>query len=425
MMNRYMLSRAAAGAMLAGLAALTAGGPATAAEIGVMGASNPDLRGTPPAASQRLLVTGDAVFQNEEIVSGPNGLGFAMFPDQTTLTIAPNSRIVLDEYVYDPETATGGVAMTLTRGALRFVGGRITKSADATIRTPTATIGIRGGAAMIETEEDGAGRVTFVAGEYARVASGDETVVISRTGGVAEFGAIDSPSAAYAGVIDAATTAIIAARFSSAGNGGAAPDRIKGSAGGLAVDNSLAPNGVQAAAVSTSGLFLDEADPFESNLDGLELGDDVQTAIFMDGDMLDNLITDPIVDVGGEGVIRGQLIWNTSSDLDLHLILPDSAGEVDFGNRTIIFNNGAAIAELDADNLGTVVNIEPDLRVENIIVNGEVPEGDYVFFVDAFSTVGSGTDYDLNIAVEGRDTIEAPGRVGFGEASEGVTVSFE
>ncbi|MDQ3625506.1 MAG: FecR family protein, partial [Verrucomicrobiota bacterium] len=50
------------------------------------------------------------------------------------------------------------------------------------------------------------------------------------------------------------------------------------------------------------------------------------------------------VDVGGTGVIRGQLVWNTSADLDLHLILPDNQ-EVFFANQRVTFNNGRATAE--------------------------------------------------------------------------------
>jgi hypothetical protein len=55
--------------------------------------------------------------------------------------------------------------------------------------------------------------------------------------------------------------------------------------------------------------------------------------------------------VGGTGVIRGQLVWDTSADLDLHLTLPDQQ-QVFFANPTATFNNGRATARLDHDNLG-------------------------------------------------------------------------
>ena len=53
--------------------------------------------------------------------------------------------MVLDEFVYDPATGSGKLAMTATKGVFRLVGGKISKSEPVTLKTPTATIGIRGG----------------------------------------------------------------------------------------------------------------------------------------------------------------------------------------------------------------------------------------------------------------------------------------
>ena len=55
--------------------------------------------------------------------------------------------------------------------------------------------------------------------------------------------------------------------------------------------------------------------------------------------------------VGSTGIIRAQLIWNTSADLDLYLTLPNGQ-VVSFGNVAVTFNNGRALARLDHDNLG-------------------------------------------------------------------------
>ena len=67
------------------------------------------------------------------------------------------------------------------------------------------------------------------------------------------------------------------------------------------------------------------------------------------------------IPVGGTGVIRGQLIWTTSADLDLHLTLPDEQ-EVFFGNPHVTFNSGKATATLDHDNLGGIIDAPPDKR---------------------------------------------------------------
>jgi uncharacterized protein YfaP (DUF2135 family) len=91
------------------------------------------------------------------------------------------------------------------------------------------------------------------------------------------------------------------------------------------------------------------------------------------------------VNVGGTGAIRGQLIWQTAADLDLHLTLPDNQ-HVFFANRTASFNGGAATATLDTDNRGNVISVPPDQRVENIAVTGTPASGIYSFFVHSFST---------------------------------------
>ena len=172
-----------------GAAALLLGSAdgAAAERIGAVAAVNSEVIGEPPQADPRDLILGDDLVLEERIESSPIGTGQFLFLDQTALTIAPNSNIVLDRYIYDPATKTGEMAMSMTRGVLRFVGGRISKTTDAVITTPTATIGIRGGISIIIVEEDGTTRVMHIAGEYTRLTSlTGEEIVISRSNGVAE-----------------------------------------------------------------------------------------------------------------------------------------------------------------------------------------------------------------------------------------------
>jgi hypothetical protein len=96
------------------------------------------------------------------------------------------------------------------------------------------------------------------------------------------------------------------------------------------------------------------------------------------------------LDVGSSGIIRGQLTWNTSADLDLYLTLP-SGQVVSFGNVSVTFNNGRARAMLDQDNLGNRIDVPPTTRVENIVVNGVPLSGLYRFMVNNFNA-SHGTD---------------------------------
>ncbi len=109
--------------------------------------------------------------------------------------------------------------------------------------------------------------------------------------------------------------------------------------------------------------------------------------------------------VGGTGIIRGQIVYRTSADLDLHLILPDMT-EIFFGNRTVTFNNGQATATLDADNRGGVINLPPDFRIENIVVNGNPAPGDYRFFVRNFSTPNVSDNVTLTVTGDGGATTQ-------------------
>ena len=65
----------------------------------------------------------------------------------SSMSIGPNSDLTIDQFVYDPKTGTGKLAMSATRGLLRYVGGKLSKQDDAvTLRTSTATLAVRGGA---------------------------------------------------------------------------------------------------------------------------------------------------------------------------------------------------------------------------------------------------------------------------------------
>ena len=105
--------------------------------------------------------------------------------------------------------------------------------------------------------------------------------------------------------------------------------------------------------------------------------------------------------VGSTGIIRAQLIWNTSADLDLYLTLPNGQ-VVSFSNVSVTFNNGRAIAMLDHDNLGNTIDVPPTIRVENIVVNGIPLAGLYSFIVNNFNTSNSADSFTLRVFYNGQ-----------------------
>jgi hypothetical protein len=123
--------------------------PAQAQEVGRAGAVNPAASSAAPGAAQRTLNIGARLVFKERIVTTGAGSVQLVFLDKTTLNVGPNSELLIDEFVYDPRTETGRMTATVTRGVLRFVGGAASHTGGATVRTPVATIGIRGGVATI------------------------------------------------------------------------------------------------------------------------------------------------------------------------------------------------------------------------------------------------------------------------------------
>lgn len=126
------------------------------------------------------------------------------------------------------------------------------------------------------------------------------------------------------------------------------------------------------------------------------------------------------LNVGGDGVIRGQLVWRTEADLDLYLTLPDGR-QVSFQNVSVTFNNGRAIATLDHENLGNTIDVQPNLRVENIVVNGVPLSGFYNFFVNNFGTQNSSDPFTLTVRYNGRTQVFS-GNLANGQTSQPVTV---
>src|SRR5258708_20188757 len=153
------MHRWVSGVLALGLVVGTGPSLAQQGTVGVTAAVNPDARGTPPERATRTLNVGLDMFRNEKVTTGPEGKTQLLFADGSALSIGPNSEVVLDEFVYDPATETGKIALSATKGVFRLVGGKISKTEPVVLKMPTATLGIRGGVAMA-----GENFVTFLFG---------------------------------------------------------------------------------------------------------------------------------------------------------------------------------------------------------------------------------------------------------------------
>jgi hypothetical protein len=140
-----MTARAASSLAAIAFVTIVAGASAAAQQVvGKTSAVNPDA-----TASGRTLAIGASVIHRERIRTDTRGSLQLLFIDRTTITIGPSSDLVIDEYVFDPNRNVGRMTVSLGRGVMRFVGGQVTHSGEATVKTPPATIGIRGGVAVV------------------------------------------------------------------------------------------------------------------------------------------------------------------------------------------------------------------------------------------------------------------------------------
>src|SRR5437660_9427625 len=169
---------------LALLPVLAAGGGIAQERVGVSGAVNPEVTGAPPGAAARQVVIGQDVVFNERITTGPLGQTQLLFLDESAMTIGPNSDLTIDQFVYDTKSGTGQLAMSASRGLLRFVGGKLSKQEDGvSLRTSTATIAVRGGAFLLDLTSDGRMEAIFIYGRALTVTgAGGLTQTLARPG---------------------------------------------------------------------------------------------------------------------------------------------------------------------------------------------------------------------------------------------------
>lgn len=68
------------------------------------------------------------------------------FDDNTTVKITEQSKLVIDDFVYDPKKGTGKLALKVAMGTARYASGQIAKNdpQHVNVKTPTATIAVRG-----------------------------------------------------------------------------------------------------------------------------------------------------------------------------------------------------------------------------------------------------------------------------------------
>ena len=86
------------------------------------------------------------------------------FVDETRVDLTEHSRLLIDEFVYDPANDVGSLSIKATLGGVRYASGQIAKKyrQNVKIKTPSATIGVRGTDFIMLVDEAGGTMVTLL-----------------------------------------------------------------------------------------------------------------------------------------------------------------------------------------------------------------------------------------------------------------------
>ncbi|MFZ2160250.1 MAG: FecR family protein [Bradyrhizobium sp.] len=98
---------------------------------------------------------GDLVYLGDVVATGADGRVGINFADGSSFNLSNSARMALDEFVYDPNGKSNSTLLSLTKGTITFVAGKIATTGDMKIDTPVATVGVRGTTPHVEILDDG------------------------------------------------------------------------------------------------------------------------------------------------------------------------------------------------------------------------------------------------------------------------------
>jgi hypothetical protein len=123
-------------------------------DVGAMAAVQRTVYGVPPQGSETVKRLGDAVVFQETLETADGSAALIRFIDDSTLALGAKSKVLIDAFVFDPQKAEGNALIRISVGTLRFVTGDMPKG-KTTIKTPTATLVLRGTDVTVHVHPDG------------------------------------------------------------------------------------------------------------------------------------------------------------------------------------------------------------------------------------------------------------------------------
>ena len=109
--------------------------------VGIVGAISGTVK-----TETRELKAGDKIYLNETIFAAPGSGTQILLLDQSTFTVGEDSEVVMDTFIFDPETNDGKIVASVKQGSLKVISGLISKKNpdSLTVEVPEGTLGSRG-----------------------------------------------------------------------------------------------------------------------------------------------------------------------------------------------------------------------------------------------------------------------------------------
>ena len=103
------------------------------------------------------------VFSYDTVKTGNGKVGIE-FIDDTRVDVTQHSKLIIDEFVYDPNSGTGKLSLKASLGTVRYASGQIAKNSATNVKitTPTATIGVRGTDFTMTIDEVGSSTIILL-----------------------------------------------------------------------------------------------------------------------------------------------------------------------------------------------------------------------------------------------------------------------
>jgi len=106
----------------------------------------------------KILTEVDTPVEMRDLIQTLKGRADIKFVDDTKVSVTEYSKLIIDEFVYNPEEKTGKLSLKAALGTIRYSSGKIAKNSrkNVKIKSPTASVSVRGTDFTMNVQEDGA-----------------------------------------------------------------------------------------------------------------------------------------------------------------------------------------------------------------------------------------------------------------------------